>query len=78
MTKSGIYYENAMKHVEKLGLLQSIETSSANQLGDAIRAHLRRVHQVDQIGNDAMEISDDGDGRLRSEDEVTGDEGGGM
>lgn len=44
-----------MKHIKHLGLLESIETSSANKLGDAIRAQLARVYEVKQFGSDAME-----------------------
>ncbi|KAL8918533.1 MAG: hypothetical protein Q9208_007289 [Pyrenodesmia sp. 3 TL-2023] len=68
VTKSGFYYEEAMKHVKKLGLLQSIQRSSANQLGDAIRTHLRRAYQVERIGTDLAEIADEDDSKRRPEE----------
>ncbi|KAL8918738.1 MAG: hypothetical protein Q9208_007178 [Pyrenodesmia sp. 3 TL-2023] len=55
VTTSGPFYEKGMKHIEHLGLLRLIEASSANKLGDAIRAHLARVYAVEQFGSDAME-----------------------
>ena len=41
-----------MRHFETLGLAAKAEESKANELGDSIRKHLKRLYNVDSFGMD--------------------------
>lgn len=50
-----------MKHVQEHGLAPSIKASGANEMGEAVRLHLRRFYRVEQTRTEGTDVVRDGE-----------------
>ena len=81
VTQGGNSFLEMMRHVHSLGLPEALQTSGANQRGDAIRAHLCGKYNIEKEKSVAVELPEDlldssgsgSGGNIRGQDNGEGD-----
>lgn len=53
ITKTGLPYQNAIAHLERLELRRKIRESETDTAGDSVRAHLRQMYGVSILALEA-------------------------
>ena len=59
ITRTGDSFQEMMRHVHSRGLPQSIQTSGANGVGNAIRAYLCSQYSIEEENSVAVQLPED-------------------